>query len=272
MKRLLFKSIVATLVFCFFTGFIAADAHSALLPNSAINDYYNSILNKKTTPVYYSNNPAPPVPQTPPVNPPEQQTPSQPVSPPVNYPASQPVSTINDYYNAILNKKTTPVYYSNNPTSPAPEAPPETPPAQPPVQPAPQLPGVPDGLTASETRLFDLINGSRNNEGLRPVEIDMKLVELARLKARDMQENNYFGHVSPTYGTPGQMLVKFGVSFRSAGENLCKAGDVYKAHMLLLNSTSGHREIMLNPVYNKVGVAVVQQGTYVLVVEIFVQS
>jgi len=273
LKRLLFKSVVATLALCFFTGFIVAGAYAATLPNSTMNDYYNAILNKKTTPVYYSNKPAPPEPQTPPVNPPEQQTPSQPALP-GKYPTSQPVNTINDYYNAILNKKTTPVYYSNNPTSPVPEvppAPPVTPPVEPPVQPAPQFPEAPDGLTALETKVFELINSSRNNEGVRPVEIDMKLVELARLKARDMQENNYFGHVSPTYGTAGQMLRKFGVSFRSTGENLCKAGDVYKAHMLLLNSTSGHREIMLNPVYNKVGVAVVPQGTYVLVVEIFVQ-
>jgi len=99
----------------------------------------------------------------------------------------------------------------------------------------------------------------------------MRLVEIARLKARDMIDNNYFGHFSPTYGSPGQMLRKFGVNFRSAGENLSKAGDVYKAHMLFLTSTQGHREIMLNPNYNKVGVAVVSRGSYVLVVELFAE-
>jgi uncharacterized protein YkwD len=87
-----------------------------------------------------------------------------------------------------------------------------------------------------------------------------------------MNKNNYFGHISPTYGFTGQMMRTFGIICLSAGENLCKAGDVYRAHLLLINSTDGHREIMLNPNYNKVGVAVVPIQNGVLVVEDFVQS
>lgn len=178
-----------------------------------------------------------------------------------------------DYYNAVLNSTRKPVYYTNQASPPAQS--PGTGSSIPPVNPGSggdvQLPAPAAELTAAETRLFELINSARLNEGVRPVEIDQKLVEIARLKARDMIENGYFGHISPTYGTPGQMLRKFGVNFRSAGENLAKAGDVYKAHLLFLASTQGHREIMLNPNYNKVGVAVVAQGSSVLVVELFAE-
>lgn len=191
------------------------------------------------------------------------------------------VNSINNYYNAVLNRTRTPIYYSNQPappastTNPTPGPDPSIPPVNggsgEPATPSATPPQAPTELTASEARLFELINSSRINEGVRPVEIDMRLVEIARLKARDMIDNNYFGHFSPTYGSPGQMLRKFGVNFRSAGENLSKAGDVYKAHMLFLTSTQGHREIMLNPNYNKVGVAVVSRGSYVLVVELFAE-
>ncbi|HHW39615.1 MAG TPA: hypothetical protein GXX19_00410 [Syntrophomonadaceae bacterium] len=220
----------------------------------------------------------------PPQNTPAPQVyPQTPYAPQANstYTGSQPVNSLNSYYNAVLNRTRTPIYYSYQPAppastpSPTPGPDPSTPPdnggsgepAAPPATP----PQAPAELTASEARLFELINSARINEGVRPVEIDMRLVEMARLKARDMIDNSYFGHFSPTYGSPGQMLRKFGVNFRSAGENLSKAGDLYKAHMLFLTSTQGHREIMLNPNYNKVGVAVVARGSYVLVVELFVE-
>ena len=35
-----------------------------------------------------------------------------------------------------------------------------------------------------------------------------------------MIDNDYFGHISPTYGSVGNMLRSFGVSFSVAGENL----------------------------------------------------
>jgi uncharacterized protein YkwD len=188
----------------------------------------------------------------------------------------QPIRTPQDYYNAVVNKPSSSVYYGNAPSpapspNPAPEpspAPSPSPVPEPSPGPAPQPPA---GLTASEARLFELINSARTSEGVPPVEIDMRIVEVARLKAKDMIEKNYFGHTSPTYGTPGQMLRTFGISFRSAGENLAKAGDVYKAHLLLFNSTAGHREIMLDPDYTKVGVAVEPSGSSVVVVELFVQ-
>ncbi|MDD2392171.1 MAG: CAP domain-containing protein, partial [Bacilli bacterium] len=70
--------------------------------------------------------------------------------------------------------------------------------------------------------------------------------------------NNYFGHNSPTYGSPFEMLRTFGVEFTTAGENIASgqrtAAEVMNSWM---NSTE-HRANILNPTYNQIGVGAVK--------------
>ena len=75
-------------------------------------------------------------------------------------------------------------------------------------------------LTADELETFNLINQQRNNNGLASLKIDAEVQRVARIKAQDLVDNNYFAHESPTYGTPFNMLKNFGISYKSAGENL----------------------------------------------------
>lgn len=75
-------------------------------------------------------------------------------------------------------------------------------------------------LTADELETFNLINQERNKNGLPSLKIDSEVQRVARIKAQDLVNNNYFAHESPTYGTPFNMLKNFGVSYKSAGENL----------------------------------------------------
>lgn len=106
-----------------------------------------------------------------------------------------------------------------------------------------------------------LVNQERVANGLRPLQVNDKLVEVARVKARDMISNNYFSHTSPTYGSPFDMLKKFGVGYSYAGENLAGAATVERAHVNLMNST-GHRQNILNSNYSEVGIGVVNGGPY----------
>jgi uncharacterized protein YkwD len=46
------------------------------------------------------------------------------------------------------------------------------------------------------------------------------LSKVALGKAQDMYKNKYFDHNSPTFGSPFDMMKKFGVSFKAAGENI----------------------------------------------------
>ena len=141
----------------------------------------------------------------------------------------------------------------NQAVSPAPAKAPTTPPAmQAPV-------GTADILTRDEARMLALVNQARAQSGLAPLAGDPELIRLARLKARDMVERGYFGHQSPTYGSPFDLLRSTGISYRHAGENLAGAPDVETAHTNLMASP-GHRANILNPNYTRVGIGVVEGG------------
>ncbi|NPV53571.1 MAG: hypothetical protein HPY71_08605 [Firmicutes bacterium] len=109
--------------------------------------------------------------------------------------------------------------------------------------------------------MLDLINQERSRAGLAPLQVDMRLVELARQKSADMIARNYFSHYSPTYGSPFDMLKRAGISYRAAGENIAGAPTVAQAHSALMSS-EGHRANILNPSYNRVGIGIVNGGPY----------
>ncbi|MFC7370110.1 CAP domain-containing protein [Fictibacillus iocasae] len=116
-------------------------------------------------------------------------------------------------------------------------------------------------LTADEQQMLDLVNQEREKAGLPALKADMELTKVARVKAQDMIDNNYFDHNSPTYGSPFDMMKKFGIEYQTAGENLAGNSSVEGAHEGLMNS-QGHRENILKSDYTNVGIAVVEGGQY----------
>lgn len=112
-----------------------------------------------------------------------------------------------------------------------------------------------------EWQMLDLVNQERAKAGVKPLQMDSKLVELARLKSQDMIDKNYFAHTSPTYGDPFQMMRSFGVTYTTAGENLAGNPSLTGAHTSLMNSP-GHRANILNPDFTHVGIGVVKGGKY----------
>lgn len=116
-------------------------------------------------------------------------------------------------------------------------------------------------LSEDEKEVFNLINEQRTKNGLSALKIDDEVVNVARVKAKDLVENNYFAHESPTYGTPFQMLKNFGISYKTAGENIAGNSSNEKAVEAWMNS-SGHRENILNSNYNYTGIGVVSSSKY----------
>ncbi|MDP3049889.1 MAG: CAP domain-containing protein [Eubacteriales bacterium] len=162
---------------------------------------------------------------------------------------------------------TNPVVTIPNPCKPPVAQPPAPTPTPTPTPPAPTPtltptpPAPTPGLNADEARMFELVNQERVKNGLRPYQIDMELVKVARVKAKEMVDRNYFAHQSPTYGSPFEMMKKFGITYRTAGENLAGAPDVERAHVNLMNSP-GHRANILNANFTKIGIGVVQGSPY----------
>ncbi|MDW7675806.1 MAG: CAP domain-containing protein, partial [Bacillota bacterium] len=149
------------------------------------------------------------------------------------------------------------------PTQPAPTQPAPTQPA--PTQPAPTQPAPGSDqfaqLSQDEKRMVDLVNQERSKAGLKPLQVDMAIVKVARLKSQDMITNKYFAHNSPVYGSPFDMMKSYGITYRTAGENLAGAGTVDRAHINLMNSP-GHRANILNANYTHIGIGVVDGGPY----------
>lgn len=116
-------------------------------------------------------------------------------------------------------------------------------------------------LSADEKEVFDLINKQRTNNGLSALKIDAEVQRVARIKAQDMVDNNYFAHDSPTYGTPFNMLKSFKISYKTAGENIAGNSSNSAAVTAWMNS-SGHKANILNGNYNYTGIGVVSSSKY----------
>ena len=176
---------------------------------------------------------------------------------------------------------TTVYYYTYTPSSgsgsgtyvPPTQTPIKTPTTKPATQPAQTTPAPTtstSGMTASESQMFNLVNQERAKAGLESLKADMQLVDLARKKTKDMIDHNYFGHTSPTYGSPFDMMRKAGVSYFYAGENLAANSTVAGAHTALMNSP-GHRANILNPNYTHVGIGILSNTKYpVIATQMFV--
>lgn len=116
-------------------------------------------------------------------------------------------------------------------------------------------------LSADEKEVFDLINEQRTKQGLVALKIDNEVQRVARIKAQDMVNNNYFSHNSPTYGSPFDMLKSFKVSYKTAGENIAGNSSNSAAVTAWMNS-AGHKANILNNSFNYTGIGVVSSNKY----------
>jgi len=116
-------------------------------------------------------------------------------------------------------------------------------------------------LTEDEQEVFKLINQKRTENGLSALVMDDELQNVARVKAQDMVDNNYFSHNSPTYGTPFEMIKSFGITYKAAGENIAGNSSNTGAVNAWMNS-EGHKANILSNNYNYTGIAVVKSPVY----------
>ena len=136
---------------------------------------------------------------------------------------------------------------------------------KPPVAtPAPGTPAPQTGtgqLSSEEQQLLTLINKERAKGGLGALQADMELMKVARIKANDMVQNNYFSHYSPTYGSPFDMMRQFGITFKAAAENIAGNSTIQGAVTAWMNS-AGHKANIMNGTYNYTGIGITKSNKY----------
>lgn len=116
-------------------------------------------------------------------------------------------------------------------------------------------------IKAQEAEVIRLVNVERAKAGLQPLTANWELCRIARYKSQDMINKNYFSHISPTYGTPFNMMENFGITFSSAGENIAMG---QKSPAEVMNSwmnSPGHRANILSPSYSQIGVGLAKSST-----------
>lgn len=111
--------------------------------------------------------------------------------------------------------------------------------------------------TISTETVIQGTNAERAKLGLGELQYNQVLSLAAQEKAKDMFEHQYWAHYSPQGKTPWDFMKSSGYRYVVAGENLARdfldTGDMVQAWM---NSPT-HRENVINPRYQDIGVAVV---------------
>lgn len=117
--------------------------------------------------------------------------------------------------------------------------------------------------SADEQRFVELINGERAQTGARPMVVLPELSEKARRHAGKMADAGRIFHSDDLgEGVDGWYLM---------GENVGRGGNIETLHQAFMDSP-GHRENILNPRYDAMGIGVVWDGGVPYVVEVFMDS
>lgn len=124
------------------------------------------------------------------------------------------------------------------------------------------IPQISDAVLNYENEVVRLVNQYRAQYGLKALTVNWELSRVARYKSEDMYAKRYFSHTSPTYGSPFDMMRAFGLSYRSAGENIAYGQRTPAAVVNAWMNSSGHRANILNSSYTQIGVGYCPNGYY----------
>ena len=70
----------------------------------------------------------------------------------------------------------------------------------------------------------------------------------------------YFAHDSPTYGSAFDMMKQFGISYRTAGENIAMGQTTPNKVMEGWMKSPGHRDNILKPDFKQLGVGIAKNS------------
>ncbi|MFE8695839.1 CAP domain-containing protein [Cytobacillus sp. FJAT-53684] len=117
-------------------------------------------------------------------------------------------------------------------------------------------------VSAYEQKVLELTNQERAKNGVPALQLDVELSKVARTKSADMKAKGYFDHNSPTYGSPFDMMKQFGITYKSAGENIAMGQRSPEEVVTAWMNSEGHRKNILNASYTHLGVGHVADGNY----------
>ena len=136
------------------------------------------------------------------------------------------------------------------PTTPAPAPTPE------PTKPTPAPAPTTGEFSAYQQEVLNIVNKERTSRGLSALKFNAELAKVATTKSQDMIDRGYFDHNSPTYGSPFDMMKKFGITYKSAGENIAMGQKTPQEVMTAWMNSDGHRKNILNSSFTEIGIGI----------------
>lgn len=120
------------------------------------------------------------------------------------------------------------------------------------------LPSRQEDLLSLERKLFELINEERQNYGLPLLSFSPDLSQLARTHSKDMASRGRISHSSTDGRSYQDRVVNEGFYFIALGENVAFSNGFQPEliHQKLMES-QGHRENILDPNFDEVGIGAV---------------
>jgi uncharacterized protein YkwD len=123
----------------------------------------------------------------------------------------------------------------------------------------------PSEVTVADWDVLAEVNQVRANHGLGALRMDERVRDLATDRSRSMRDLDYFGHVQPNGLNAGDILRNRDISARYWGEIIgwTVNMDLTEGGVWMVDwwkNSPVHREIMLSPRFNYVGVGIAREG------------
>lgn len=122
-----------------------------------------------------------------------------------------------------------------------------------------------------EQRIFELTNQDRTAQGLQPLHWDKSLAAAAAVHIDRMKDERTLSHQYP--GEPGLQVraAQAGAHFQGIAENIAMGTCAEGVERQWMNSAP-HRQNILDPQMNAIGIAVVEKNGYLYAVEDFANA
>jgi len=105
--------------------------------------------------------------------------------------------------------------------------------------------------------IINVVNKEREARDIDPLSADDKLQNAAKLKSTDMIVRNYFEHYAYSL-TPWSFILGQDYRYSIAGENLAMGFNTSEGVVSAWMNSPAHRENILNPEFEDIGVGVVK--------------
>ena len=253
-------------------GAITMLTASSMLPVNALSKTcYKKVMTTKSIYIYVNGvkYKLPLTPSCPNVPSKPESTPNNPSTTPQQKPESTPSTTPQQKPESTPSTpSTTPQQKpESTPSTPSttPQQKPESTPSTPSTTPQQKPESTPEqkpstDFSSYQQQVLDLVNAERTKRGISALTLDSNLSSVATKKSQDMVNKNYFDHTSPTYGSPFDMMKQFGISYRTAGENIAKGQKTPQEVVTAWMNSEGHRKNILNPNFTNLGVGIAKDS------------